>query len=118
MAETPKARLPRDDAYWDALAAEIGRDAAAPLAAYASNDGGWSALLSRRAPWLVAASAAAMLVLWLALPPASPAGELGWIEGSLAPTERAGSLVVGSAPPSLDALMAQFPPPLDDGEPR
>lgn len=111
MAESPKSQLPQDPGYWDGLARAIRADAAGPLASYAAVDDAWYGVLARSAPWLVAASAAAMLVLWLALPPRDVSGDLRWIESSLAPSEAAGTLVAGPRAPSVDALLAQFPPP-------
>jgi len=129
MAELPQSRLPREPEYWEALAGKIRDDAAGPLAAYAASaiaaeaglqQEAWDAVLARRAPWLVAASAAAALVLWLALPARVPSqGVLSaressasspWIERSLSPIEVAGTLIGGAAPPSVDTLMVQFPP--------
>jgi len=123
MAELPQSRLPREPEYWEALAGKIRDDAAGPLAAYAASaiaaeagfqQEAWDAVLARRAPWLVAASAAAALVLWLALPARVPSQGVLWLERSVTPTEIAGSLVGGPAAPSVDALMVQFPP-TDEG---
>ena len=81
----------------------------------------WYGLLARRSPWLVSASAAAMLILWLALPTSDSSVAFRWIENSVAPREIAGTLIGGHAPPSVDALMVQFSPVLavldDEGEP-
>ena len=114
MADPPRSRLPEDPEYWDGLARRISDDAAGPFAAYAAGNDGWAAVLGRVAPWLVAASAAATLVLWLTLParPSSPA--FRWIESSLVPREMAGTLVSGAVPPTVDTLMVQFSPPADE----
>lgn len=111
--ELPESPLPQDPAYWDELAQRINEDAAEPLAAYA---GGavetvvdWYDVLARRALWLVAASAAAVLILWLTLPPRNPVA-IELVERSLAPDDVAGSLFAGAAPPSLDAVMVQYAP--------
>lgn len=136
MAETPHSKLPREAGYWDRLARTIGDDAEGPLAAYRASAGvaddswtgaagagsrdadHWDDLLAERATWLVAASAAAMLILWLAIPaPASdPTDELRWMEASLVPDERAGTLISGPAPPHVNDLMVQFPPVIEDEE--
>jgi len=109
MAENPDSNLPQDPEYWTGLVRRIREDAAGPLAAYAAVQDVWYDVLSRRAAWLVAASAAAMLVLWLALPTADSVA-FRWIERSLAPSEVAGSLIGGPAPPSVEVLMVQFQP--------
>ena len=110
IPDLPRARLSQEPEYWERLASSVREDAAGPLAAYAMSDPEWYAVLARRAPWLVAASAAAMLILWLALPSRGSSTTFQWIESSLTPTEVAGTLVSGAAPPSVDALMVQFPP--------
>ena len=110
MPELPESQLPQEPEYWDGLADKIRMDAARPLAAYAGRGEGWDGMLARRAPWLVAASVAAMLVLWLTLPERGPSVAFRWIEGSLTPSELAGTLVSGAAPPTIDTLMIQFPP--------
>ena len=109
MAENPNSNLPQDPEYWAGLAKRIRADAARPLAAYAAAEDGWYEVLSQRAAWLVAASVAAMLILWLALPTADSVA-FRWMERSLAPSEVAGSLIGGPAPPSVEVLMAQFQP--------
>jgi hypothetical protein len=123
MAELPQSRLRREPVYWEALAGKIREDAAGPLATYAASaiaaeaglqQEAWDAVLARRAPWLVAASAATALVLWLALPARVPAQGVLWLERSVTPAEIAGSLVGGPVAPSVDALMVQFPP-TDEG---
>jgi len=73
----------------------------------------WYDVISERAAWLVGASAAAMLVLWLALP-TSDSVAFRWIERSLEPDDVAGSLIGGSAPPSVEVLMVQFYPASPD----
>lgn len=113
MTERPVSRLPRDPEYWDRLARRIGEDAAAPLAAYTARDA-WYGVLARRAPWLVAAAVAAMLVLWLALPAPESATNFQWVEQSLAPADFAGSPVSGAEPPGIEVLLARFAP-LTDG---
>ncbi len=113
MAENPVSKLPEDPAYWRRLSRQISDDAAAPLAAYAGEHDVWYGSLARNAPWVVAASAAAMLVLWFALPTTDSPQVARWFESSLAPNEIAGTLVGGPVPPSVDELMAQFPPALD-----
>ena len=119
MPEPPRPKLPQEPEYWDGLARKIHDDAAGPLAAYrAAEQSAWYDSLSRQAPWLVAASAAAMLLLWLALPAADSSLVLRWMEDSLTPDEVAGTLVGGSAPPNIDVLMAQFPPATDGEVPR
>ena len=114
MAENPNSNLPQDPEYWADLAERIGEDAARPLAAYAAAEDGWFDVLSQRAAWLVAASVAAMLILWMALPTADSVA-FRWMERSLAPSEVAGSLIGGPAPPSVEVLMAQFEPASLDG---
>ena len=114
MAELPQSQLPQEPEYWEELARKIREDAAGPLAAYAATQYVWYGVLARRAPWLVAASAAAMLILWLALPTPDSSVAFRWIEHSLAPSETAGTLIGGPEPPSVDALMVQFPPLLDE----
>ena len=109
--ELPQSQLPQEPEYWDRFARRISRDAAAPLATYARANQVWYGVLSHRAPWLVAASAAAMLVLWVTLPARESLVADRWIERFLSPDELAGSLIGGPAPPSVDALLAQFPPP-------
>jgi hypothetical protein len=119
MRELPRPRLPQEPEYWDRLARRVRDDAAGPLAAYrAAGQPAWYDTLSRRAPWLVAASAAAMLVLWLALPAADSSLVLRWMEESLTPNEVAGALVSRPTPPNIDLLMAQFPPAADPEVPR
>ena len=115
MAELPKSQLPQDPGYWEELAQRIRRDASGPLAAYAAAQDAWYDLLARRAGWLVAASAAAMLLLGLALPAADSSVAFRWIERSVAPKEVAGTLLGGPQHPSVEARVAQFLPPLDDG---
>ena len=110
IVDQSQSQLPQEPEYWDRLAREINADAAAPLAAYAAAEYGWYGILARRAPWLVAASAAAMLILWLTLPAREDSMAFRWIAGSLAPNETAGTLISGAAPPSVDELMVQFPP--------
>jgi hypothetical protein len=110
MTDRPQSKLPQEPEYWDELAAKINDDATGPLASYAATPDDWTAVLGRQAPWLVAASAAAMLVLWLTLPARPPSMAFRWIESSLIPSEVAGTLVAGSAPPSVETLMVQFPP--------
>ena len=113
MADLSQSQLPQEPEYWEGLARKINADAAAPLAAYAAAEYGWYGVLARRALWLVAASAAAMLILWLALPAREDSMAFRWIAGSLAPNETAGTLISGAAPPSVDELMVQFPPGAD-----
>ena len=116
MVDPRHSKLPQEPEYWDGLAAKINDDAAATLASYAAastdvhREDDWTAVLGRSAPWLVAASLAAMLVMWLILPPRPPSPAFVWLGDSLAPSEVAGSLVAGSTPPSVEQLMAQFPP--------
>jgi hypothetical protein len=112
--EMPKSQLPQDQAYWDELAQRIHTDASGPLATYARAHEGWYVVLARRAPWLTAASVAAMLVLWLALPNLDSSVAFRWMERSLAPDEPAGTLLGGPEPPSVERLMAQFPPAAED----
>ena len=114
MAELPESALPQEPEYWEGLARKIREDAAGPLVAYAAAYDLWYGVLARRAPWLVAASVAAMLILWLALPRPDSSVALRWMEHSLAPDEVAGTLIGGPAPPSVDAVMVQFPPALDE----
>ena len=113
-ADQPHSQLPQEPEYWDALARRMSDDAAGPLAAYAAGSDSWATLLGRQAPWLVAASAAAMLILWLILPPRQSSVAFRWIESSLVPNEMAGTLVSGAAPPSVNTLMVQFPPATND----
>ena len=114
MSEHAQSELPRDPDYWDSLARRISDDAANALEAYASAQDVWYAVLDRRAPWLVAASATAMLVIWLGLPAPRDSVAHRWIERSVAPREIAGSLVGGATPPSVDVLLPQFPLPGED----
>ncbi len=114
MAELPKSELPRDPEYWDTLAAKVRQDAAGPLAAYASAHDVWYGVLAQGAPWLVAASAAATLILWLALPVPDTSFALVHIERSLDPSEVAGMFIGGPQPPTVDALLVQFAPAADD----
>ena len=116
MAEVPRSQFPQDPEYWEQLARRIRDDASSPLAAYAAAHDDWYGLLARRSPWLVAASAAAMLILWLALPTPGSSVAFRWMEHSLAPNEIAGTLLGGPEPPSVDALMVQFPPVLENEE--
>lgn len=116
MADRSHSRLPQDPEYWETLARKVRDDAAAPLAGYAAAEDGWYGVLARSAPWLVAASAAAMLILWLVLPPREDSMAMRYIAGALAPTEAAGTLISGTEPPSVDALMVQFPPAPDARE--
>ncbi len=109
MVENPDSNLPQDPEYWTSLARRIREDAARPLAAYAAAQDVWYEVLSQRAAWLVAASAAAMVILWLALP-TSDSVAFRWMERSLEPTDVAGSMIGGPVPPSVEVLMAQFYP--------
>jgi hypothetical protein len=115
MADLSQSNLPQDPEYWERLARKINEDAVGPLAAYAAAEQGWYSLLARRAPWLVAASVAAMLILWLTLPPREDSQARRWMVEALAPDETAGTLISGAQPPSVEALMVQFPPELDTG---
>jgi hypothetical protein len=112
----PRSPLSDDPDYWDRLARRIGEDAAAPLARYAAEGRApgdtWLGLLSRSAPWVAAASAAAMLVFGLTLPPRGLDPALRWIEASVAPHDLAGTLLGGSLPPSVDSVMLEFSPVL------
>ena len=114
MSEGPSSPLPTEPEYWERLASRVRADAAAPLAAYAA-EGPWYAVLARRAPWLVAASIAATVVLWLSMPSPQGIAIARWLESSLAPEEAAGTLIAGPEPPRVDVLMAQFSPPTGDG---
>ncbi len=114
MAELPKSELPQDPEYWDTLAAKARQDAAGPLAGYVSAQDVWYGVLAQGAPWLVAASAAATLVLWLALPVPEPSFALVHIERALDPSEVPGTFIGGPQPPTVDALLVQFPPAADD----
>ena len=119
MPEMPRSPLPHEPEYWSRLAHEIQADAAGPLAAYAASYEPWYGVLARRAPALVAASLAIMLVLWLVLPRRTDSSvALDWMERSLEPTEVAGTLIGGAQPPSVDALMLQFAPEAVDGGQR
>jgi hypothetical protein len=118
MADRSQSQLPREPEYWEGLARKINADAAAPLAAYAASQEGWYGVLARRAPWLVAATAVAMLVLWVTLPERETSPVVRWMASALAPNETAGTLIVGTEPPSVDALMVQFPPAPDSEEQR
>jgi hypothetical protein len=114
-ADLSQSQLPRDPEYWEQLARKVNQDAAGPLSAYAAAENDWYEVLARRAPWLVAASLAAMLILWLTLPPREDARALRWMADALAPNEFAGTLISGTRPPSVEALMVQFPPEPDTG---
>lgn len=118
MAENPSSPLPQEPVYWEKLALRIREDAVAPLAAYAAVPEAWYGVLARGAPWLVAASAAAMLLLWLVLPASDPGAVAGWIERSVEPDEIAGALIAGPVAPNVETLMVQFPPPLESERPR
>jgi len=121
-AAGPLAAYAAEDAEAARAAAERVADAAirTPGAVVATDPGSgdldaWYGELASRAPGIVAASAAAMLFLWLGLPapvPAAPESSVAfrWMERSLGPDEPAGTLVSGPAPPSVDALMVQFSP--------
>ena len=113
MVDSPQSQLPQEPEYWEGLARKINADAAGPLAAYAAAEDDWIGVLARRAPWLVAASVAAMLILWFALPARDDSQALRWIAASLTPNETAGTLISGAMPPSVDVLMVQFPPAPD-----
>ncbi len=117
MADLSQSQLPQEPEYWEGLARKIKANAAAPLASYAAAQDGWYAVLAHRAPWLVAATAAAMLILWITLPARETSPAFRWMASSLAPNEMAGTLITGTEPPSVDALMVQFPPE-PDGEGR
>jgi hypothetical protein len=114
MDDYPESNLPREPEYWERLAARVTDNAAAPLAGYAGNVDAWYGPLAQRAPWVVAASTAAMLVLWLSLPTtADPVSRVfRWMERSLAPDDVAGVLVTGATPPPVQILMSEFPPAL------
>ena len=114
MADQPQSQLPQDPEYWEALAQKVHDDAVGPLAAYAAAGDDWASVIARRAPWLVAASVAAMLVLWLALPSNQSSAAFRWIESSLIPSEIAGTLVSGSTAPGVDTLLVQFAPATDE----
>lgn len=107
----PPSQLPRDPAYWEQLAQRIRQDAAGPLASYAAALDAWHDVLARRAGWLVAACAAAMLLLSLVRPAPDHSQLLGLVERSVAPNETAGRLLGGSQPPRVEELLVQFPPP-------
>lgn len=113
MNELPRSPLPEDPEYWNRLAERIHADASSTLSAYAATNETWYGPLARRAPWLLAASAAAMLFLWLSLPGGSSSMYRS-LERSLAPTDVAGSLLGAPTPPSVDALMVQFAPGFDE----
>jgi len=115
MAEHPNSPLPRDPEYWTRLAQRIHADAAAPLAGYAAADT-WYGVLARQASWLVAAAAIVIVALLLTLPRPDSDAAYRWIERSLAPDEFAGTLIAGPTAPSVDVVLAQFPPA--DGEPE
>jgi hypothetical protein len=111
--EWPKSPLPREPEYWEELTRRIEKDAAAPLLAYAraaEADGDWYRVLAGRAHWLVAASAAAMLFVWLVSLRAEASVAERVLERSFLPDEVAGTLVGGPEVPSVDTLMVQFPP--------
>jgi hypothetical protein len=118
MAELPPSQLPQDPKYWEQLAQRIRQDASGLLASYAAAQDAWYDLLARRAGWLMAASAAAMLLLSLALPGPDHSHLLGWMERSLTPTESAARLLGGSQPPRVEELLAQFPPPAEERRQR
>ena len=113
MSQPPRSQLPQDSEYWDELARKIGHDAVDPLLEYAAARSAWYGVLDRRAPWFVAASAAAMLLIWLALPPPDSSATPS-LEGGLVPKEVAGTLIAGPEPPSVDVLLVQFPPPIHE----
>jgi len=121
MTDKPSPQLPQDPGYWDQLAHKMSADASSPLAGYASSVihvEGWYDVVARRAASVVAASMAAVLLLWFAYPPSEPSVAQQWIEHSLAPNEVAGSLLVGPQPPSVDSLVVHFPAALDKRGPQ
>jgi hypothetical protein len=109
-----RSRLPDDPEYWDRLAERIRADAAGPLASFAATDA-WYGVLSRRASWLLAAAAILIAALLLTLPRTPDADPYLWIERSLTPDERAGTLISGPAAPAVEQLLPEFPP-ADPGE--
>lgn len=104
-----RSPLPQEPEYWNRLAERIGRDAAAPLADYATAER-WYGALARQAPWLVAAAAAVIVALLLTLPAAPDSSAYRWIETSLVPEEAAGSLIAGPTVPTVPELLPAFSP--------
>ena len=109
-SQRPRSPLPTVPEYWDRLARRIAEDAALPLAAYAAKRDDWYGVLAKSAPWLMAASAAALVVVLLSLPATQSSTAHVWMERSLSPSDGAGELLGAPEPPSVDELMVQFPP--------
>lgn len=118
MDGLPPSKLPRAPEYWERLAQRIRLDASGPLASYAARQDAWYEVLARCAVWLVAASAAAMLLLSLFLSAPDHSQLLGWMERSVAPNEAAGRLLGSSQPPRVEELLAHFPPPDEERRQR
>ena len=116
---TSRSPLPDEDEFWEGLADKVRADAAGPLSRYAASEADqsptWIAVVSRQAPWLLAASVIAMVALLSALPEsaASTALTTRLLERSLMPTEPAAGLMAGSKVPSVAELLVEFPPPTD-----
>lgn len=118
MPEFTKSQLPQDSSYWEELERRIRQDASGPLARYAAAQDAWYHLLARRAPWIVTAAAAAMLIMVISLSTSVDPASVRSIEQTLAPFESSGALLVGPEPPSVEALLVSFAPSLDEGERR
>lgn len=128
--QQPRSPLPEDARFWDSLAEKVRLDAEGPLAHYAETSWeparvprtGWVNLLSRQAPWLVAASVLAIAGLVATLPEsptgiADGDGEVGRAEEtvglfalSLSPQELAGELIAGESAPSVGVFFVALSP--------
>ena len=120
-----KLPLPVESSYWNELRRQILDDASGPLAAYsraalergdtagADDAANWYAEVSRLAPWLVAASLAAGLLLWARLPLPDSATTRSWMQRSLTRDHLAASLATPTAPPAA-AVMMQLVVPIDE----
>ncbi|HSR51231.1 MAG TPA: hypothetical protein VLV83_10415 [Acidobacteriota bacterium] len=110
MMELPPSQLPRDPSYWEGMAQRIRSDAETPLARYAAAGDSWLRVLDRCAAWLAPLAAAAMLLLWFALPVQRTSLTADWMERSLAPTEVPARLLEDDRPPPPEALLVHFSP--------
>ena len=111
----PHSSLPVEEEFWEELAQKVRADAAGPLSRYAAApvpQTNWLSVVSRQAPWLLAASVVAMITLLATLPEAraSRSAPAGLLERSLTPGERAAGLMAGSVAPSVAELLAEFLP--------
>ncbi len=115
----PSSSLPEDPRYWTTLERRILDDAALPLHRYAEVSAGesegdvpalhWYGEVSRHAPWLVAASLIAGLLLWARLPLPDASTTRQWMQRSLTQDHLAASLATIEAPSPV-AVMMQLEP--------